>query len=108
MHLVPPFTDSCQTMLEHVSRVLSRSLILKMRYQSPHGDGSGLEFSREGSIIGIVFVLDVITNDKSVQVHTLEHFEKIEPQGEEIIVVHESKGNRRMAEDVVQVGDNGQ
>ena len=94
-------------MLEHISRVLSCPLILEMRYQSPHGDGSGLEFGREGSIISIVFVLNVITNDKPVQVHTLEHFEKIEPQGEEIIVVHKSKGYRRVAEDVVQVGDQG-
>ena len=36
---------------------------------------------------------------------TLKHLEEVEPHGEQDVVGHESEGDGRMREDVVEVGD---
>ncbi len=45
--------------------------------------------------------------DADVEIHALEHFQKVEPHGEQRVVTHEAEGDGGMAKHVVQVGDEG-
>ena len=104
---VKPVFDGGEALLDHIESQLAGGGVLQVGDQGPHGAGARLQLRREGGVVSVGLELNVRFHLSHIDVHPLEHREKVEPHVEEPLVLHEPVGDGRVGEDVVEVGDEG-
>lgn len=78
-----------------------------MWQKRPHWGRSYLEFSREGSIIGLRLKLDMLAELTVIEIHSLEIGEEIQPHDHQFTVGQELVCHLLVGQQIDEVTDNG-
>lgn len=102
---VQPVLQISHTAHHHLLGQLRMSHIVQMRYNRPHRIGARLQLTRERRIIRTRLVLDVCADLAQIDVHALQHGQKLEPHVDQVVVAQKHERHRFMRQNVIEIGD---